>query len=120
MVVSNGSEQEVDVWGEIREKVQTDLDQYRREIKEIDLMLEQSHLEVEKLAQRNASISAHLQQIQSHFDTMPRADIRMAYDSALDAQQRLFVMRGQTDKLESDQAHIKKHIELLDVVGLLL
>ena len=114
MVVSNGSEQEVDIWGEIREKVQTDLDQYRREIKEIDLMLEQSHLEVEKLAQRNASISAHLQQIQSHFDTMPRADIRMAYDSALDAQQRLFVMRGQTDKLESDQAHIKKHIELME------
>lgn len=114
MVARNGAEQEVDVWGELRERIQTELDQYRREIKEIDLMMEQSQLEVDKLAQRNASISAHLHQIQSHFDTMPRADIRMAYDSALDAQQRLFVMRGQTDKLESDQAHIKKHIDLME------
>jgi two-component system sensor histidine kinase DegS len=77
-------------------------------------MLEQSQIEVNKLAQRNGSINAHLQQMQSQFDTMPRADIRMAYDSALEAQQRLFVMRGQVEKLQSDQAHIKRYVGIME------
>jgi two-component system sensor histidine kinase DegS len=83
---------------------------------EIDLMLEQSQLEVNKLTQRNASISAHLQQVQGQFESLPRADIRMAYDSALDSQQRLFVMRGQLEKLQSDQAHLERHILILEKV----
>ena len=40
----------------------------------------------------------------------------MAYDLALDAQQRLFVMRGQVEKLQSDQSHLTRYIEALDSV----
>jgi two-component system sensor histidine kinase DegS len=32
----------------------------------------------------------------------------MAYDSALDVQQRLFVMRGQLEKLQNDKGHLEK------------
>jgi two-component system sensor histidine kinase DegS len=103
-------------WEALQKSVDTALDQTRREMKEIDLMLEQSQLEVNKLAQRNASITAHLQQVQGQFDSLPRADIRMAYDSALDAQQRLFVMRGQLEKLQSDQAHLERYVSILDNV----
>jgi two-component system sensor histidine kinase DegS len=81
---------------------------------EISLMLEQSQLEVNKLAQRNAQITTHLQQIQGQFDALPRADIRMAYDAALDAQQRLFVMRGQLEKLQSDRNHIERYKSLME------
>jgi two-component system sensor histidine kinase DegS len=41
-------------------------------------------------------------------------EIKMAYDSALDAQQRLFVMRGQLDKLQNDRSHLEKYRVVLD------
>jgi two-component system sensor histidine kinase DegS len=103
-------------WDALRQECRSELDQSRRELKEISLMIEQSQLEVTKLQQRNASISAHLHQTQAQFDSMSKADIRMAYDSALDAQQRLFVMRGQIDKLQSDQTHIERYLAILERV----
>ena len=115
-MANSDSQQEPDVWDVLEAQVQTDLEQYKRELKEIALVQEQSQLEVSKLTQRNASITAHLQQVQSQFDTLPRADIRMAYDSALDAQQRLFVMRGQVEKLQSDQTHLNNHIAFMESV----
>ena len=105
---------EENVWQKLKAELQAQVDQHRRELQEIALMLDQSQHEVMKLAQRNASITAHLQQVQAHFDTLPREDIRTAYDSALDAQQRLFVMRGQVEKLQSDEAHLKGQVSLLE------
>jgi predicted nucleic acid-binding Zn-ribbon protein len=58
-------QQETDLWESLKQSVIEELDQSRRELKEIALMLEQSQLEVNKLAQRNASITAHLQQVQA-------------------------------------------------------
>lgn len=110
------TKQEADIWTTLKEQIQTELDQSRRELKEIALMLEQSQLEVNKMGQRNASITAHMQQMQSQFDTLPRADIRMTYESALDAQQRLFVMRGQLEKLQSDRVHLSRYVTLMENV----
>jgi two-component system, NarL family, sensor histidine kinase DegS len=110
------AQETVNVWEALNDQLRLNLDHYRRELKEIDLMLEQSQLEVNKLTQRNASITAHLQQVQAQFDSLPRADIRMSYESALDAQQRLFVMRGQVEKLQNDQNHLKRQIEMIDSV----
>ena len=110
------SKKDVDIWTALKEQIQNDLEQSRRELKEIALMSEQSQLEVNKLAQRNASITAHMQQMHSQFDTLPRADIRMTYESALDAQQRLFVMRGQLEKLQSDKVHLSRYITLIENV----
>ena len=59
-------------WTELKAKIQMDLEQYRREQKEIALMLEQSQVDVQKLAQRNASITTHLQPMQAQFDSLPR------------------------------------------------
>jgi two-component system sensor histidine kinase DegS len=93
---------------EFLEGTHSELDQLRAELREIGLLVEQSEGEVDKLAQRNASITAHLHQIQSHFDTVPREDIRSAYEAAQDAQQRLFTMRGQLEKLQSDHNHMTR------------
>ena len=109
-------QQEQSPWDALRSELQTDLEQYRREQKEISLMLDQSQLEVTKLTQRNATITAHLQQVQTHFESLPRNDIRSSYDAALDAQQRLFVMRGQLEKLQSDQNRLSRQIALLERV----
>jgi two-component system sensor histidine kinase DegS len=94
--------------------IQTELDEANRALKEITLMLEQSRVEVGKLTQRNAAVTAHLQQVQSQIEKLPVDEVRTAYDSALDAQQRLFVMRGQLEKLQSDQSNLDRYKGMLD------
>lgn len=107
-------EEKDDPWEALKTELLGEQDQAKKELKEIAMMLEQSQVEVNKLAQRNASITAHLQQMQAQFDSLPRSDIRMTYEGAIDAQQRLFVMRGQVEKLQSDQTRLKRYAELLD------
>jgi len=97
--------------------VQAELEETQRALREITLMIEQSQGEFSKLAQRNAAITAHLQQIQNQIDKTSVQDIRMAYDSSLDAQQRLFVMRGQLEKLQSDKTHLEKYKIALSKIG---
>lgn len=102
------------------ERMTADLEAVSTKLSEITLLVEQSQGEVDKLAQRNANITTRLHQIQSNFDTIPREDIRAAYESAQDAQQRLFTMRGQLEKLESDKVHLEERARLLrDVKGVL-
>ena len=101
--------------------VQTELEDTERALREITLMIEQSQGEMGKLTQRNAAITTHLQQVQSQIGDLPGEEIRMAYDSALDAHQRLFVMRGQLEKLQSDKGHLERYKialeQLLDIMG---
>ncbi|RLD07494.1 MAG: hypothetical protein DRI32_00740 [Chloroflexi bacterium] len=89
--------------------IQSEIDETEGSLREITIMMEQSQDEVGKLTQRNAAITAHLQQIQSDSSSMSVEEIRMAYDSALDAQQRLLVMRGQLDKLQNDRTHLERY-----------
>jgi two-component system sensor histidine kinase DegS len=100
MDIITPSGQEVDL--------QSELEETEKALREVTLMIEQSQGEVLKLSQRNAAITTHLQQVQNQFDKMPLQDIRNAYESALDAQQRLFVMRGQLEKLQSEKAHLER------------
>jgi len=88
--------------------LQTELEETQRALREVTLMIEQSQGELSKLSQRNAAITTHLQQVQNQLDKMPPQEIRNAYDSALDAQQRLFVMRGQLEKLQSEKSHLER------------
>src|SRR4030065_261773 len=94
--------------------LQAELEETVKTLREITLMIEQSQGEVSKLSQRNAAITTHLQQVQNQLDRMPAQEIRNAYDSALDAQQRLFVMRGQLEKLQSEKAHLDRFKSTLE------
>lgn len=85
-----------------------ELEETQRALREVTLMIEQSQGELSKLSQRNAAITAHLQQAQTQVGKLTPEELRMAYDSALDAQQRLLVMRGQLDKLQNDKNHLEK------------
>ena len=89
--------------------VASELEETQRALREITLMIEQSQGELAKLTQRNSAITTHLQQMQNQIGKASADEIRMAYDSALDAQQRLFVMRGQLEKLQSDKNHLEKY-----------
>ncbi len=96
--------------------LQAELDETTKALREVTLMIEQSQGEVSKLSQRNAAITTHLQQVQSQFDKVPPQEIRNAYDSALDAQQRLFVMRGQLEKLQNEKNHLERFKSTLERV----
>jgi two-component system sensor histidine kinase DegS len=91
-----------------------ELDEAQRSLREVTLMMEQSQGELSKLTQRNAAITTHLQQVQSQLDKMPPQEIKSAYDSALDAQQRLFVMRGQLEKLQTEKSHLERFKSTLE------
>lgn len=88
--------------------LQAELDETEKALREITLMIEQSQGEVSKLSQRNAAITSHLQQVLNQLDKVPPQEIRGAYDSALDAQQRLLVMRGQLEKLQNEKSHLER------------
>jgi len=105
------------LWEKVKLDCKYEFEQAQKELKEIIMLIEQSQLETSRLQQRNASISAHLQHIQAQIESVSKADIRMAYDAALDAQQRLFVMRGQIDKLQSDHTHIEHYLSILERVN---
>lgn len=100
----------------LHDTLQQEIDETQRELREISLMLEQSQVEVEKLSQRNATITMHLQQVESQLEALPKAEIKNAYDAALDAQQRLVVMRGQLEKLQSEEGHLKRYLNTLNEV----
>jgi two-component system sensor histidine kinase DegS len=94
--------------------LQKELEDTIRALREITLMMEQSQGELSKLSQRNAAITTHLQQVQGQMASMPPQEIRNAYDSALDAQQRLFVMRGQLEKLQAERTHLERIKTILE------
>ena len=98
------------------EQIKEQLAHVRQEFQEILMLHEQSELEVNKLTQRNATATGTLQRVQSQFERIPREEIRTAYDAVLNAQQRLFFVRGQVDKLQSDKNHLQRQIELMELI----
>jgi two-component system sensor histidine kinase DegS len=108
MTIENLANEELDL--------QKELEETTKALREVSLMIEQSQGELSKLAQRNAAITTHLQQIQSQLDSLPPQEIRNAYNSALDAQQRLFVMRGQLEKLQNEKSHLERFKATLERV----
>ncbi len=83
-------------------------------IKETTLMIEQSRLEVGKLSQRNAAVTTQLQKVQIPGGAVPVEEVRQAYETALDTQQRLFVMREQFEKFQIDLSHFEEKRKFLE------
>lgn len=90
--------------------------QIQQELKEIDMLIQQTSSEVDRFMQTNARAVARTRQIESTFETVPRDDIRKGYSSLIENQQRLFTMRGQLEKLQSDQKNLTRIAELYNQV----
>ncbi len=93
------------------EETQKDHEQTQRDLKEIDILIKQSAAEVERLAQRNAQVTSYAKQLETNFETLPREDIKEAYEALNGVQQRLYTMRGQLEKLQSDQRNLERLAE---------
>ncbi|MBN1890198.1 MAG: hypothetical protein JW850_19535 [Thermoflexales bacterium] len=88
-------------------ETRAEYEQVQRELKETDLLIQQTSTEVDRLAQRNAQANNRLRQLD--FEKTPHAAIQESYTDLLDAQKRLFMMRGQLEKLQSDQQHLQRY-----------
>ncbi|RLC62601.1 MAG: sensor histidine kinase [Chloroflexi bacterium] len=111
MVVS--AETDVESLEQFLEECRKEYEQMQRELKEIDLLIQQTTAEVERMAQRNTQVTNRLRQVEAALDTVPREDIKEAYTAVLETQQRLFTMRGQLEKLQSNQRNVARYLDLL-------
>jgi len=92
----------------ILDELKAEYEQTQRELKEIDLLIQQTGGEVDRLAQRNAQAASRMKQLEVNIDTVPRADLQAVYAEAQEAQKRLIMMKGQLEKLQSDQHNLSR------------
>lgn len=105
---------------QLRESISEKISQAEKKLNGVTTKIQQSKAEVEKLAQRQIANSAKIRNIKENTGEFTNEGVRDAYDEALDAQQRLFVMRGQMDKLNGEQVHLQELImQLQDMNGYL-
>ena len=103
-------------FAQIMEESNQEYEQTQKELKEIRLLIQQSSSEVEKLAQRNTQITNKVRMVESNLETMPRQDIKEIYKAAQDAQNRLFMMRGQVEQLQGKQQYLERYAERLKTI----
>jgi len=89
-------------------------DKIRARVRENRQLVEQTQLEVNRLRERNVQINAQLSRVEANFDSIPRADIKAAYDSAIDARSRLITMQGQLDKAKALLEELQIFEQLLE------
>jgi two-component system sensor histidine kinase DegS len=100
---------------EIKFLLRSDLENYRIEHQNIGRRIAQSQGEVDRLVRRNAASNTKIQQLESQ-QNVSLEDIKTAYDSALNTQQRLFVTRGQLEKFQNEQETIEEKINFSEMM----
>lgn len=92
-----------------------ELENTESSLKEIATTIEQSRSEFNRLAQKKATVTAQLQLIQPDSDQISKSNIKESFSSAMDAQQRLLVMKAQLDRLEEQASGLEKYKNLLEI-----
>jgi len=103
MVETKNITQDINEAENIKKLIEEDIRSAQTTINDASISLEKMRQEVNKLTQRNTDISTRIQQTNENLESIPRADIRLAYENALDAQKRYLLIRGQLEKVQSDQ-----------------
>jgi two-component system sensor histidine kinase DegS len=102
---------------ELIDSIGSQLEEIKQQSKEVRSLINQSRSEVDKMKQRQTAEAMRLKQIQSSFDSVPREDIRKAFESTMDAQQRLFSGSGQLEKLQAQLGVLDQFSKFLEKVN---
>jgi two-component system sensor histidine kinase DegS len=101
-----------------------ELERTRREVQEVEVLVRQSTVEVEKLAQRELAVSNRVRDLEVNLDKYSKDEIKNFYTTAQEVQMRLQIMRGQLeqiqgrrDVLKARQGQLYNVVELLEDVG---
>ncbi len=95
------------------DNLDTEINQIESALRDGEIKLEQSRSEVSKLAQRNSSANDRFRQVISKSGGISPENILTVYEDALSAQQRLYVIRGQIEKLNSENDNYKQYNKTL-------
>lgn len=93
-----------------------ELEQSSQSLQEIDLLLNQTQAEVDRLSQRESQQNARIREMEASLEAYSRADIRATYMAAHDVSLRLFMMRNQLEALESRREAIDTQQQKLRIL----
>lgn len=93
---------------QLMNELQAGIDQITARLRENDAILAQNKLEVDRLQQRSVNVSSQLKRIEDNFDTVPRQDIKVAFEDAIEVRTRLISMRSQLEKLQDTQDRLNE------------
>lgn len=103
----------VDPREQLIDLVSQEMKRIKDKLGEIKGQVEQTQIVVDREQQRNADIATELRTIQDNIETVPRQDIRIKYDEAIDARFRLTTMRGQLEKFQANRENLENQQTLL-------
>ncbi|GIV96189.1 MAG: histidine kinase [Herpetosiphonaceae bacterium] len=92
-------------------KLKEEQERIRRELSEIDVLIRQTQVEVEKLAQRELSVANRLRDLEVNLERYDRPTIKSFYTSAHEVRMRLQMMRSQLDQLQTKQQNLRDRQE---------
>ncbi|GAB4571839.1 MAG: sensor histidine kinase [Anaerolineae bacterium] len=101
---------------ELLDMLHQEFERLQTQLVELESLVEQTQNEVERLQQKNAIVTNRLHHIESNFDSVPRQDIRVTFNEAMDTRNRLLTMRGNLEKLQGDQQQAQHMSEVLSQV----
>jgi two-component system, NarL family, sensor histidine kinase DegS len=97
-----------------------ELERTRREIQEVEVLVRQGTVEVEKLAQRELAVSNRVRDLEVNLDRYSKDEIRNFYTAAQEVQMRLQIMRGQLEQVQGRRDSLKaRQGQLFAMVDLL-
>ncbi len=111
---TDAAEEELSDVEELVSTLRSDLQTLQRRQRDIEQKILQSEGQVEQLTQRNAVIMGELQKVRSQIEQVPRVTVQETYDEALSTQQRLMMIRAETDKLQAQEDATRTQIGLLE------
>jgi two-component system, NarL family, sensor histidine kinase DegS len=107
-----------------RDAYREELDRTRREISEVEVLVRQGTGEVEKLGQRELSVSSRVRDLEVNLDKYNKEEIKNFFAAAQEVQMRLQIMRAQLEQVQARrdmfkarQNQLGEMIELLDDVS---
>jgi two-component system sensor histidine kinase DegS len=88
-------------------------EQIRRQMSELDALVRQNQAEVDKLAQREMSVTSRRRDMEVNFERYEKVDIKNFYTSAQEVLTRVQMMRGQIEQLQTKQQVLRSQNEAL-------
>ncbi len=85
----------------------------QRELSELEITMRQSSADVDKLGQRELSLSSRLRDLDANLEKYGKSEIKNLYTTAQEMQMRLQMMRAQHEQLQIKQNNMKERLELI-------
>ncbi|WP_129633050.1 sensor histidine kinase [Candidatus Oscillochloris fontis] len=103
-----------------RDAYREQLERTRREISEVEVLVRQSSSEVDKLGQRELSVSSRVRDLEVNLDKYNKEEIKNFFAAAQEVQMRLQSMRAQLEQVQARRDMLKSHLSHLnEVINLL-